>query len=361
LGVGLARSPRAARAAIVGPYGPLETDADGNGLRLPAEFTSRLVAATDAPVAGTGYPWHPAPDGAATFIAPGGGWILVQNSEDNGQRGGASAIRFDAAGNPVDAYSVLTGTKWNCTGGATPWKTWLSCEEFRNGQVWECNPFASGQGLVRPALGTFAHEGAQVDPRTGFVYLTEDSYDGRLYRFRPTRREDLTRGVLEAASVSGGSVTWFETSPTKPARAKETTAFARGEGAWLADDVLYFATTGDDRVWALDLLTDSLRVIYDGVADPSGPLHSPDNVTVHEPTGHVFVAEDGDDLQLVLLAPMAGGAFAASPFLQLVGHGGSEVTGPAFSPDGTRLYVSSQRGTDGKTGLTYEITGPFLA
>jgi hypothetical protein len=30
-----------------------------------------------------------------------------------------------------------------------------------------------------------------------------------------------------------------------------------------------------------------------------------------------------------------------------------------FSPDGRRLYVTSQRGTDGNKGLTFEITGPF--
>jgi secreted PhoX family phosphatase len=40
---------------------------------------------------------------------------------------------------------------------------------------------------------------------------------------------------------------------------------------------------------------------------------------------------------------------------------GTEVAGPAFSADGKRLLVSSQRGFgDGKDlGMTFEITGPF--
>ena len=38
---------------------------------------------------------------------------------------------------------------------------------------------------------------------------------------------------------------------------------------------------------------------------------------------------------------------------------GSEITGLAFSPDGTRLYMTSQRGLDGVHGMTFEITGPF--
>jgi secreted PhoX family phosphatase len=102
-----------------------------------------------------------------------------------------------------------------------------------------------------------------------------------------------------------------------------------------------------------------LRLVYDAArAGLNPPLHEPDNVTVHEPTGHVYVAEDADDLQLVLLSE-SGANWNAAPFLQLVGHDSSEIAGPAFSPDGTRLYFSSQRGTDGKTGMTFEVTGPF--
>jgi uncharacterized protein len=51
-----------------------------------------------------------------------------------------------------------------------------------------------------------------------------------------------------------------------------------------------------------------------------------------------------------------GGAWVPSVFLRLVGHENSEVAGPAFSPDGRRLYFSSQRGVDGKNGMTFEVT-----
>ena len=61
----------------------------------------------------------------------------------------------------------------------------------------------------------------------------------------------------------------------------------------------------------------------------------------------------------VCLITTADAQDTVAPFLRIVGHPGSEVAGPAFSPDGTRLYLSSQRGTDGSTGITYEITGPF--
>jgi secreted PhoX family phosphatase len=48
---------------------------------------------------------------------------------------------------------------------------------------------------------------------------------------------------------------------------------------------------------------------------------------------------------------------------QCTGHVGSEITGPCFSPDGQRLYFSSQRGPTTPLGLvagiTYEVSGPF--
>src|SRR5262245_9212471 len=184
LGIGMGLGPwTVTRAQTSGPYGPLGLP-DINGVRLPAGFTSRLIATTGQLVPGTSYTWHLAPDGGATF-ATGGGWIYVSNSEANGNTGGVSAIWFDASGQIVDAYRILADTKWNCAGGATPWGTWLSCEEYRGGLVWECDPAGPGQGIARPALGKFVHEAAAVDPVTGYVYLTEDEDRGRFYRFCP--------------------------------------------------------------------------------------------------------------------------------------------------------------------------------
>jgi secreted PhoX family phosphatase len=80
-------------------------------------------------------------------------------------------------------------------------------------------------------------------------------------------------------------------------------------------------------------------------------------MVVHGPTGNLFVCEDGDDMELVLLTPDGH----ADPFAQFVGHDGSEVTGAAFDPSGTRLVVNSQRAPTDATfdGRTYMITGPF--
>jgi len=361
------RNALAGSALGPSPYGELGA-ADAFGLRLPSGFTARCIAESGQLVPGTGYVWHIAPDGAATFATTDGGWIYVSNSEDNGARGGAGALRFDASGNVINAYPILSGTKYNCAGGATPWGTWLSCEEFRNGRVWECDPSGRRQATVHTAMGTFAHEAAVVDPRTGYVYLTEDDGNSRFYRFRPIVFGDLRFGTLEAAAVAGdGSVRWKAVSEKQPARDRDTSVFNRGEGAWFSEGVVYFCTTGDNRVWALTLNgggpgQDRMEILYDAaLLGVDAPLREPDNITVHARSGDIYCGEDSDDLQLVLLAN-ANGTRIAAPFMQLVGHDNSEVTGPTFSPDGSRLYVTSQRGTGrlySSPGMVFEITGPF--
>jgi len=84
-------------------------------------------------------------------------------------------------------------------------------------------------------------------------------------------------------------------------------------------------------------------------------INGPDNITTTG-AGDVLIAEDNEQASRIVIVTPDG---AVLPLLQLIGQDRSEITGPAFSPDGTRLYFSSQRGGPLSGGLTYEITGPF--
>ena len=347
----------AALRAGPGPYGALGS-ADSNGIELPAGFTSRVVAHSGQPVGGTQHLWHANPDGGACFQFPSGGWVYVSNSEVGGGGGGVSAIRFDARGTIVDAYSILNGTSRNCSGGPSPWGTWLSCEENgADGRVWECDPLRGGQGARREALGAFAHEAAAVDGTSGRVYLTEDDPKGRLYRFTPDTPNDLSAGELEAAQVEDGVVTWVPTSHEAPDRQDGTARFNGGEGAWVYAGTLFFTTKGDNRVWQLNLATGAISVLYEAAAG-DGPLKGVDNITAHAATGDLFVCEDGDNMEICVIPSAGAESPEVAPFLRVTGQPNSELTGVAFTAGGTRMYFSSQRGTDG-SGITYEVTGPF--
>ena len=347
--------------------GPLQAP-DGNGIRLPSGFSSRVVAVSgEAPVQSASYRWHPAPDGGAVFSTEDGGWVYVSNSEMRHGNGGVGALQFDGSGRLVNAYPILGSTNRNCSGGATPWQTWLSCEEVARGQVWECDPRGRTPAAARPALGRFWHEAVAVDPESGQLYLTEDRGDGCLYRFTPRSvdsrgRADLSSGLLEVAASRDGIVSWLPVPDPSAARTPTryqvsgSSAFDRGEGMGYFDGTIYFTTTGDDRVWAYQIATARLYRVYDAATAATPLLRGADNLAVGR-SGDLLVAEDGDDMQLVVLTP--GGSIR--PLLQVSGHGASEITGPAFTSDHQRLYFSSQRGAAGRSdaGITYEISGPF--
>ncbi|MDG9701943.1 alkaline phosphatase PhoX [Streptomyces sp. DH37] len=359
----------AGTAAGAGPYGPLRAP-DANGMALPEGFRGRIVARSGLPVGGI--LWHPAPDGGACYPdeggtstpaqGSGGGWIYVSNSEVP-LVGGASALRFRADGSIDRAYRVLRGTNLNCAGGATPWRTWLSCEEIHRGRVFETDPYGRREAVAHKAMGRFKHEAAACDPDRRVVYLTEDEPDGCFYRYAPEVWGDLSRGRLDVLCESaGGGVEWREVpDPSAPLFGKQTRhqvpaalRFDGGEGCHYADGTCWFTTKGDNRVWAYDAGRGGLSVAYDA----DSPLDGVDNIT-GTPGGDLYVAEDGGNMEINVITPEG----VVAPVVRLDGHEDSEITGPAFSPDGSRLYFSSQRGTLGDPaglgGMTFEVSGPF--
>ena len=389
---GPARASSAGGAATgrIGDLGPLSTVPDAHDLLLPAGFTARVIGRAGQPVPGTRFRWHSDPDGGATFASPDGGWVYVSNREF--LTGGVDAIAFDARGEIVRAYNILPGvlTRLNCGGGVSPWRTWFSGEEFETGVVWECDPFGAEPAQRLRALGTFKHEAVAVDPATHHVYLTEDESDGRFYRFIPNApnvggRANLSSGRLQAMVVDADAalvnapgrggvhpVRWRDIPQPNPLlgglllaqptrrQVPETFAFNGGEGIWQQAGIVYFSTKGDRRVWAHDVAAQTVEVIYDDFSFASPPLTSVDNL-VMTPGGDLVVVEDqGSEQSAVAIT-------ASGRFQELVrlgaSHAGSEVTGPAFSPDGRFFYFSSQRGTSGRAGadgITYAIEGPWL-
>lgn len=399
---GSALSNNQFRFRNIGPLRP----ADANGVRTAAGFSTRVVAVSNMPPAPGAAPWHIFNDGGGVVPRDNGGWIYCSNSEVPGVGtlgfqvpqlaplanpieslvpglGGASALVFRPDGTVEGSYRILQNTTFNCAGVITPWKTWLSCEEIPTGLVWECDPLGIRAARPLPALGQFSHEAVAIDSVRRVFYMTEDMPDGRFYRWVPSAsdwpagapRANMNQGLLQILKVEGnvanalkGPVryTWVNAAnpnaPQSDNRLADTTVFDGGEGVWYQNDRVFFATKGDNRLWMLNTSNQTIEVVYDlaTAKAPNNQLSGVDNITM-TPFGEVLVAEDGGDMQVVVVYPDG----AQVPLLQIVGQDQSEIAGIAFSPDGRRMYFTSNRsapsplgGFGPGLGMLYELMIP---
>jgi uncharacterized protein len=359
--------------------------ADDNLIQIPKHFTSKVIAKSNHPIIlnngkKTKYIWHHAPDGGAIFDVN-DGYIYVSNSEITNNRGGVGAIKFSKDGVILDAYPICVNTTFNCGGGKTPWNTWLTCEEYYGGHVWECYPLDKEKKPIRrDLLGTFVHEAVAVDPQTGHIYLTEDQSDGLLYRFVSEENTEIVdenkrylkpnfnKGKLEALKLKrDATVEWVEIKYPNPKNSQKSTkiqgqekgafTFNGSEGIVFDDKkrILYFTAKGDNIVWMLNLIDNRLDQLYNKNTDPKPLANGLDNITLTS-NGVVVIAEDGGNMEIVAISKDKN-----IPILRLEGHTSSEIAGIAFTSDMKKLYFSSQRGLRGinSDGITYEISGNF--
>ena len=163
------------------------------------------------------------------------------------------------------------------------------------------------------------------------------------------RWEDLTEGVLEAASTDDttGAVTWVAPDDER------ATTYAGGEGIAFHAGKVVFTTKSDQRIREYDVRTARMRVLHEPGQEPE--IVGPDNITIST-NGDLYVCEDTEHEQDLVLIGADG---SRTQVLHCVGHDDSELAGAAFDPSGTRMYLSSQRAGEGGGGITYEVTGPF--
>jgi secreted PhoX family phosphatase len=413
-------------------------------LDLPAGFEYRVIARMGEEMA-DGLLVPAEADGMAAFAGENGRLNLVCNHENSPGRqdrgpfgsklerldripreyvyddgrgttpgtGGTTTIIYDpVTGDKELQFLSLAGTEYNCSGGATPWGSWLSCEEAfsnpgrriesavpvqrskRHGYVFEVSALADGCTVPIPLkdMGRFEHEAAAVDPASGVVFLTEDRHRSLFYRYLPDVPGQLHKGgrlqALAIVDKDGFDTRNWDTNSPMPAnewmsvvwvdlhdvdadkndlrlRGHDHGAarFARGEGLCVADGSVFITCTigGPDRLGQIFEYRVSPFEGGDGETKEPGQirliaestrdsvLRHADNITM-SPWGDLLVCEDtAGHCGLVGLKPDGTQYYIADN-----SYTDSELAGVCFSPDGKTMFLNIQ-----VQGLTLAINGPW--
>ncbi|NOR14803.1 MAG: DUF839 domain-containing protein [Candidatus Aminicenantes bacterium] len=417
-------------------FGPLVPDPEGN-LNLPQGFSYKIISRWQETMS-DGFLVPGNADGMAAFPGPDGLTTILRNHEvwpgyppsrgafgplndrlgrvrrsqlyDRGRSGmvcygGVTTMIYDTQAQELKKqYLSLAGTLGNCSGGATPWGTWISCEEEfqdagfvyarHHGYAFEVE-VRTKQGIQRPrplkALGRFIHEGVAVLPEKNVIYQTEDQSDSMFYRFLPEIPGDLTNGKLQCLALVGKPgfdtrnwreqkllegekvpVEWIdlENADTKKndlrlqGFQKGGARFANAEGIAYGGGAVYFGCTfgGPNKagqVWRYFPSphegTDQEKqepAQLELFLEPNNKrlLYNPDQMTI-SPWGDLFICEDNPQRQFLWGITICGQFYLFAMNVK----DDSELAGVCFSPDRTTMFLNMQN-----IGLTFATTGPWI-
>ncbi len=267
-----------------------------------------------------------------------GRWQIVENDPHNRRITAKTPILLNWD-TPIKGKTRVIGTHSNCSGGITPWKTFLTCEEnydsfygeteyneknipshipswygwenFYNyppehyGWVVEVDP-KDGKAQKHIALGRFAHECCtlyELKDKRVVAYTGDDKNNEHLYKFISSKPHSLKEGTLYVADIDNGkwlALDW-ENQPVLKNKFKDQT------------EVLIRAREASKLLGATE-------------------LNRPEDIEIDPITGNIFVSltnnyEKNDFHGSILKIEENDGAFDALKFKATTYKAGGEENG----------------------------------
>ena len=304
----------------------------------------------------------------------------------------------------VDFYNTdLVTTTRNCSGGITPWGTFISSEETSNagdanvdgyqdvGWQVEIDPVTRkvkeygtpGKQEKLWALGRMNHENIVVANDSITAYEGVDAGSGCLFKFIANNPTDLSSGTLYALKLDSGrssngeplspTGTWLVVPNTTQSDQNNSNSLAVSLGATTfngiedveigtIDGKIYFTAKGSNRVYSFnDLSTTNIDqfqtfvggqdyLINYGGAVVSEPWASGNDNLCFDDLGNLYVLQDGSRDHVWMVGPSHT---QASPRVDIFAKlpVGSEPCGMTFTPDYKFMFLSVQhpRGSNSST------------
>jgi secreted PhoX family phosphatase len=430
-------------AADLSQFTSVEPSVQMQGLRIPSTHTFQLLLQSGTPYSQaadglvkesfdfTGYvPIYSGNSDGHGNSAKGQdhnakGYLSINHEGSSAATSGVSMLSLDfntttrlwdvTAKNAVNFRSVV-GTYNNCSGGVTPWRTVVTCEENAptsptdsNGDGYldfgwnvEIDPAThsvidqNGNGTPDKLwrMGRIKHENVVVAPDQRTVYEGADdgSSNSFVYKYVADQAGKLGDGKLYVLKLNGTVATatsgvWLPVPNNTPAECSNTTILARALGATSFNGVedvdihplthqIYFTAKGPGTTYRFtDSGTTGSTIsnfeIFVGNT-PTNPNQAypinygsgtvselwrtgNDNLTF-DSKGNLYILQDGGRNHVWLVRPWHT---QAAPAVELfaVTPAGCEPTGMTLSPDERFMFISMQSPSTANTLVTIDAAG----